>query len=714
MSPATASPTHPSGLDGRTRDRLLAALVWTGTLLVLFWPLARGVLTGEPRFFDWDVPEQYWPDLVRLCRGLHEGDIPYWSPHDRGGYPYYADPQAAPYHPMNWAICAVAGPSPSLHWATGRVLLGFVVAMIGGHVWLRRTEVGRAAPARPHSHAAAALGACVLTMAPFLRHNWELNLTLAIAWLPWVLWAIDRLLASPSARSAALVAFTFALGAWSGSPPALWLTGTFASGYLLVRLAARLRGDGLASFAALAPWLVSTALLTALLIAVVILPGQALSARSVQADHTFASLTAESLDPARLVALVTPQDGNHLFLGPVVWLATGAALSARRTRGAALACVLTAALAVLLTMGEHTPVFRFFFEHVAGFDRFRLPHRYEAWLGPVAALATTLGVDVMARELTLTRPSRAVFASWSLALTLAAAHVSLVTERLDPERHTRGGDLPCRDDDDEIAQIARDTSDRVFDEFALGCRSGTRLGHRDLRGYQDPLMLHAYERVLSRLGERPALLRQFGVRYALTSPHFLHGWDHHYLPRPEVLASLPGAHTTLRDDQRRVIELGEPVPRAYVVPQGELVSVATREEALERLARIAPRRVAILEAAGAQLEDEHVFRVASHDGVMRVEDPDDDTVVITLDDAPAGVLVSNDVYDVGWVAEVDGQPVEVVRVNALVRGVSIPTGAREVTFRFAPRDGRATRALWALGWLLGLMALAAPIRRRAA
>ena len=45
-----------------------------------------------------------------------------------------------------------------------------------------------------------------------------------------------------------------------------------------------------------------------------------------------------------------------------------------------------------------------------------------------------------------------------------------------------------------LAALVRESPDRVFDEFALGCRSGTRLGLRDLRGYQDPLMLHAYER----------------------------------------------------------------------------------------------------------------------------------------------------------------------------------------------------------------------------
>ncbi|MFN7701943.1 MAG: hypothetical protein ACK6CU_02705 [Deltaproteobacteria bacterium] len=683
---------------------------------MLFWPLVRDALGGEPRFFDWDVPEQYWPDLVRLCRDLHGSHgIPYWSPHDRGGYPYHADPQSGAYHPFHWAVCAFGGPDPSLHWATLRVLAGFAVALVGAHVWLRHTPLGRGHGESPSSHAASALGAVVFASAPFLRHNWELNLTLGLSWLPWILWAFDRLLASPGARRACGAAIAFALCAWSGSPPALWLTVTFVSGYLALRLGALARHDR-AALRAVSLWMLGSAAIALLLTAVVVIPAQGLSARSVQADHTFASIVAESLDGTGLLALVTPLPGNHLFLGPVVWLATGASLWARRTRPAAFACVAAAALAVLLAMGEHTPVFGLFFEHVPGFDRFRLPHRYEAWLGPVAALATTLGADVMVARMAAAgaRRTRAALA-WGLGVALAGTHLALVSAQLDPHRHSRAGELPCRDARDPLFARVRESPDRVFDEFALGCRAGTRLGLRDLRGYQDPLLLHAYERVLSQLTAHPALLRQYGVRHVLSSPHFLHGWDHHYLPRPEILAALPGARTVAVDGARRVIDLGPPVPRAYVVPSASVLEVASREEALERVTRFAPSEIAVIEttlAAASRAHEEESTEPLLGPARVRVEDPDADTVVVTLAGTPAGVLVVNDVYDVGWGAEVDGRPADVRRVNALVRGVNVPRGAREVVLRFAPADGLTTRALWAIGWLLALLGLAIPFAAR--
>ena len=166
----------------RKEAAIAIAIVGIATC-VLFAPLFVGMLSGAPRFFEWDVPEQYWGDLVYLCRNVHEGRFPLWNPYDRAGYPYYADPQASAYHPIAWGICAVAGPSPGLGWQEARVVLGFAIAGIGALLWLRRLGA---------SWSAAQVGAVVIEAAPFMRHNWELNLTTAIAFLPWVLWALER------------------------------------------------------------------------------------------------------------------------------------------------------------------------------------------------------------------------------------------------------------------------------------------------------------------------------------------------------------------------------------------------------------------------------------------------------------------------------------------------------------------------------------------
>ena len=219
-------------------DRRAAALalgVLAAVTLFLFWPLFAGLLTGAPRFFEWDVPEQYWPDLVALCRSMHSFDLPLWNPWDRGGYPMYADPQAGLYHPLNHAICAIAGADPGPAWAIARVPLGFFAAGAFGLAWLRRLRLG---------WGPALLGAAVIQTAPFMRHNWELNLTAALAWMPAMLWAAEGLATRRRLRDAAALALATGLCVQVGSPPAAWQAGTYTLGYLLFRLAVELRAHG--------------------------------------------------------------------------------------------------------------------------------------------------------------------------------------------------------------------------------------------------------------------------------------------------------------------------------------------------------------------------------------------------------------------------------------------------------------------------------------
>ena len=87
VSAPTASRLRPLGL---------ALVTIVAATLHLFAPLTAATLRGETAYFEWDVSEQYWPDLVYLCGALHEGELPSWNPYDRGGYPFVADPQADP------------------------------------------------------------------------------------------------------------------------------------------------------------------------------------------------------------------------------------------------------------------------------------------------------------------------------------------------------------------------------------------------------------------------------------------------------------------------------------------------------------------------------------------------------------------------------------------------------------------------------------------
>ena len=65
-------------------------------------------------------------------------------------------------------------------------------------------------------------------------------------------------------------------------------------------------------------------------------------------------------------------------------------------------------------------------------------------------------------------------------------------------------------------------------------------------------------------------------------------------------------------------------------------------------------------------------------------------------DAPAdGVVVINQAWYPGWIAEVDGARSPIWRANGFVRAVPITAGSHHVELRFEPRDA------WTRWWLLG-------------
>jgi hypothetical protein len=61
-----------------------------------------------------------------------------------------------------------------------------------------------------------------------------------------------------------------------------------------------------------------------------------------------------------------------------------------------------------------------------------------------------------------------------------------------------------------------------------------------------------------------------------------------------------------------------------------------------------------------------------------------DRVEIATDSDLGGMLALHDTYYPGWIAEIDGARVPILRADVLFRGVEVPAGSHRVVFRFAP------------------------------
>jgi hypothetical protein len=61
-----------------------------------------------------------------------------------------------------------------------------------------------------------------------------------------------------------------------------------------------------------------------------------------------------------------------------------------------------------------------------------------------------------------------------------------------------------------------------------------------------------------------------------------------------------------------------------------------------------------------------------------------DRVEIETDSDLGGMLALHDTYYPGWIAEIDGARVPILRADVLFRGVEVPAGRHTIVFRFAP------------------------------
>ena len=143
--------------------------------------------------------------------------------------------------------------------------------------------------------------------------------------------------------------------------------------------------------------------------------------------------------------------------------------------------------------------------------------------------------------------------------------------------------------------------------------------------------------------------------------------------------------------------------RAFV--PGRVETVTNPKERLSKLASpdFDARKVAFIEsAAAAGLPNDCR-------GAVQIVDEIPCRVTLSAQMETSGLVVLADLWDNGWQAWLDGQPVPVERANHALRGVVVPAGSHALEFRYAPAS-----LLW--GWratgvggaaLVGLLAFAA-------
>ena len=233
----------------------------------------------------------YWPLRVIVADELKAGHWPSWEPGEATGVPLFADPQSAVFFPPN-ALFLIA---PHKLAYTLCIMLAFAAAGGGAYLYLRRIGLG----VLP-----AIFGALAFQFCGFMvGHRVHLALVQTVAFLPWGLWAIERLrrpapdsgLQAPGCVFwiALIFALTLAAGHW---PTAIQLALVWGV-YLLVR--ARPIGRAILTCAA-------GVALGAMLVAPQIVATADHLARSVRSSVPYAAASENSFFPLSAVLAFFP------------------------------------------------------------------------------------------------------------------------------------------------------------------------------------------------------------------------------------------------------------------------------------------------------------------------------------------------------------------------------------------------------------------------
>ncbi len=404
--------------------------VWPALIGLLTLTPVLGLFTRSKIFYVRDLSFFFWSRHLWLRDTIFAGAAPWWDPHVAGGQSAIADALNQILMPITLAIRLLPSDVISFNlW----VALPLPAAGLGMFAFLRR---GR-------SDAAAALGAIAFALAGVTTSMLNTpNLAWSVAGTPWVLWAADRVLDVPSARSVAALAVAVALQALSGEPVTCAATCFVAIAYAL----ARPREVGRTS----------ARLWVALLVAVGVAAGAGLAAAQL-VPTLAAGIRAQrgalptpdfwSLHPLASIEAIAPHlFGNYydafladipwmtvlnsgrdpffysVYVGPLVLLLAAAGAIAFPRRGAFW--LATAIVFALAATGGYTPVYRIARAIIPPLAYFRFPVKYLAITTFALAVLAADGWNAIETRVSAGKLSR--LAQWAAVVAIVAAVIVFV------------------------------------------------------------------------------------------------------------------------------------------------------------------------------------------------------------------------------------------------------------------------------------------------
>jgi hypothetical protein len=291
------------------------------------------------------------------------------------------------------------------------------------------------------------------------------------------------------------------------------------------------------------------------------------------------------------------------------------------------------------------------------------------------------------------------FARWRIAAVAAAFAVMFVDVTRFGYGFMGAREAPVDDQADRrflagLGDVAREW--RVYDEFVMEQRPGSRLRVRDLRGYPsgDPFDDARYSAVRARLRANPELVAAYNVRWVLWGPHHRNGISKNHIARaPDQTA--PARFKKLDAKRWEVID---PAPLVAWYGAAQLVSdqrvaleaVVAQEKAPGQRVRAVVEKRDLL--PGVELPA--AVEPAPAPVAGRLREYGANRVVVEIDAPAAGVVVLNEKMLPGWRVTVDGKDAAGFRANVMLRAVRVEPGTHVIAWSYHPPRFAGLFALW--------------------
>jgi hypothetical protein len=393
----------PRGTDDQ--DLGAGYLAWAllglaAAITACYWPLI-----ARQWSLQGDYASYYYPFAQFSAASLARGELPLWNPFLIQGYHYLANPQTQVFYPPAWLLALFVQNGRLPYYLVELFTLGHLL-LAGLFVYLYVRRLGAPATAAFFS------GLVFATMGFMWAQLTHKAMVETVAWLPAVLFALESLLRRPSLKWALLTALAAALMFLGGFVPYFYLCAPFLAVYALLGLLRQ--GRDAVGMGPRLGYLILAGALAGGLAAVQILPTLELAGLTYRQVYDLTTAARTSLWPGYLLSALAPMlyfqstgysmEELHFFLGLSTLLLAGVALAPPWRRGAWFWSG-AAAVALLVALGLHTPLYGLLWNNLPGMNVTRVPGRYVVMVDLGLAVLAGLGA---ARLLERKRGRRAV------------------------------------------------------------------------------------------------------------------------------------------------------------------------------------------------------------------------------------------------------------------------------------------------------------------